>query len=157
MGRGDLNIADGRGDGPPDIVRMTVQHSRRAAAEVAVRVRGVRTRGALAGLQLYVDPHGQRSRPSYALVLGLNGDGGYGFFRTRGWRDQPRRTLNCGERVRLLERPNQARVVRFRFPFACFGDNGARFAARTERFRGGAWRTTDWTPRARTLSRTFRF
>jgi hypothetical protein len=154
--RGDLIVTDRRGDGPADIVRMTVEHSRVAAAVVRVKVRGVRTRGPYMALQLYVDPYGKGQRPSYAIALGLNADGEYSHFRTRGWHNRPRRTLDCGERARLLERPHRVRVVKFRFPYACFGDFGAKFAVRAERYRNGSWHTTDWSPRARTLSRTFR-
>jgi len=146
-----LTISDQLGDGRPDIVRMTVEHSRIAMAVVTVRVRDVTRPGDT--LRLYVDPSGTRSRPSYAIILGLLDPSNYGVVYTEGWRLRPRQRFTCGERVRLFMPGAGVREVKFQMPGACFGDSGARFAAQVHR----GLTSSDWTPRRQTLSKTFVF
>lgn len=153
-----LDIRDRVHDGQPDIVRMTIRRSRSTFAVVRIKVRGVRSRAISNEMLLFVDPSGRRERPSYGIALPLDGASEYNLAHTQGWRFQRRRSFNCGESVRLFEPRRTVRLVRFRLPAACFGDHGARFAAKTQRFNaGGAMRNPDWTPRRRTLSRTFHF
>jgi hypothetical protein len=157
--RAGVNVADRLGDGRPDIVRMTVRRSRTAFAVVHVRVRDVGTGAGFPSMLLYVDPFGDRRRPSYGIWLPIEGASEYNVARTRGWRFQPRRSAFCGESVRLFEPSRTVRHVRFRLPRACFGGASARFAVKTYRqtFRGQIIGRPDWAPRARTLSRIFRF
>jgi hypothetical protein len=158
-GESDLLVPDARGDGRPDIVRLSVVHSENAAAKVRVRVRNVRD-AVGNDLFLYVDPYGDRRRPSFVYRLGLNDEGGYDMRRTRGW-DVTRRDLgSCGEAIRLRRLTARDRLVVVRMPFACFSDDGgARFAARVRAVAspGEVVGTPDWVPARRTLSPRFEF
>jgi hypothetical protein len=152
-----LVIPDRLGDGQPDIVQLRVEASRLAMVLVTVRVRGVTKDNT--ELRLYVDPSGARRRPTYVMTLPIWTASEYGVMRTSGWRLLTRQRFTCGERIRLFAPTARVRVIRFRMPGACFGDRGARFAAQTPRLSldGTPMPGSDWTPRHRTLSRTFLF
>ncbi|HWL97365.1 MAG TPA: hypothetical protein VNP20_08465 [Nocardioidaceae bacterium] len=108
-------------------------------------------------MQLFVDPSGRRKRPSYAFVLGINRATTYNLHNTRGWQIR-RAQASCGLDIFVFRPSPTVRRIRFDMSFSCFGNLGARFAAKTVRYNAGqAMNNPDWTPRRRTLSRTFRF
>jgi hypothetical protein len=133
---------------------MSIEHGR-TAARVTVHIRNVR-RSVYNDLRLYVDPTGVHGKPLYAIVLGLNGDGGWTMRRTDGWQ-LGRNAGTCGERIRLQQPSTRVRVVVFEMPRACFGDVSAKFAVRTSAFtnRSKTVGKPDWTPASQALSRPF--
>jgi hypothetical protein len=156
-GTGDLQIPDASGDGRPDIKRMTVEDSPSAAAKVKVRVGNVRN-AVNNDLYLFVDPTGERARPSYAFVLGtINSESEYELRDTNGWTVRNQDLGTCGERIRLRTPAPRERLVVFTLPLACFSDDGgAKFAVRTRAFDGDdVVGVPDWSPARRQLSPRF--
>jgi hypothetical protein len=157
-GSADLVVGDASGDGRPDIKRFTVEGTPSAAAKVKVRVSNVRN-AVNNELYLFVDPTGERVRPSYAFLLGtINSESEYELRDTNGWTVRNQDLGTCGERIRLRTPAARERLVVFTLPFACFSDDGgAKFAVRTRAFDGDGdpVGVPDWAPARRQLSPRF--